>query len=90
MESEILQIAVSLALTIAGYLAWKTYKKRDYLWLASIAGIALILKILDYILKTFFRLPVELDLIRSGVSLIILVLLIMLILKIAIWGAKNK
>jgi uncharacterized membrane protein len=86
---EVIQIAVSLLLAVASYLAWHKYRDRDYFWIAVISSVALVLKAINYVLGNFLQLPSELNLIRNGASIVIVVVLILFLVKIGIWGSKK-
>jgi hypothetical protein len=90
MLVDLLQAIVFMIIVAAGYLAWKKYGNKDYLWFAVISLLGLLLMGWDYFSSNVLQLQLEIKLINSAISLFIWVSLIFMVLKVAIWGSKKK
>lgn len=86
---EIINYIGSLSLAIASYLAWKKYQDRGFLWLSIIGFVSFALRAINSSFKKYFDLGAMENVIRSGLSLVILIVLLLFVIKVAIRWTKK-
>jgi hypothetical protein len=84
-----IQTIVFLLAAAGSYYAWRRYQDRDYLQLAWIGGVGILLKGCGYLSNAIPQIPIELRVIDTVASMIAAVVLILLILKIVFRSYKK-
>jgi hypothetical protein len=91
---EALSLANSLLLVLGSVFVWKTYKDRDFFWLAVIGATSLVFKEANSVIKTVLKLSDTLDLIRGGTFIVVESLLssflFVFLLKLAVRLSRKR
>lgn len=76
--------------TIFNYYLWKERRDKNYLHLSLVGGAGLVLKILNYLIKSLFDLSSKAEVIRSTTSLMLWLIIFCLIIFIMFKIYKRK